>query len=553
MLGQSANRVRVLALLYAGVFFMAGFFPALLFEADRTLLFSKFTLWGPGTIAITVALLVAAVMRSSRVPLPVAMYIALAFEVASCYGIATAEFLDPAAIDVNVRWLGLSWVAPWTLLFTVVVPTRPWRAVTTALLSVSSVPVTIGTMMAVGFTSFNPDPLQFFFWLVFPYLLVVVMAYVGARVVYALGTEVSRARELGSYRLVDRLGQGGMGEVWSAKHSMLARPAAIKLIRPSLIAGGVSAVSDEMQRRFEREAQVIARLRSPHTVTLFDFGVAPDGAFYYVMELLEGLDAETLVRRHGPIPADRTIHVLRQMCHSLSEAESCGLVHRDIKPANIFLCRYGEEFDFVKVLDFGIAKAAHETPDAGMTLTTRSGRAGHAGFHCPRAGAGRIRYRWASRHLCHRVRGLLAVDRAAGVHGRHAHGASASPREDDADPAFGPHRAADPRRARAARDVLPGQGSGGPPAIGAGVVAPARGARGLGRLDSGPGSCLVDAARAGGAAPVVPALGVCDRTRHRRVMTRSPHTARDGRLPSGRRTSRSPSRTVPSSSTADTP
>jgi serine/threonine-protein kinase len=124
-----------------------------------------------------------------------------------------------------------------------------------------------------------------------------------------------------------------------------------------------------MRRRIEREAQVIARLRSPHTVTLFDFGVAPDGAFYYVMELLEGMDADALVRRHGPLPADRAIHVLRQMCHSLSEAESCGLVHRDIKPANIFLCRYGEEYDFVKVLDFGIAKAAHETPDAGMTLT----------------------------------------------------------------------------------------------------------------------------------------------------------------------------------------
>jgi len=369
VLRQAANRIRILALLYASVFFLAGFFPALLFEADRTLLFSKFTLWGPGTIAIAVALLVAVIMRSPRVPLPVAMHIALAFEVASCYGIAAAEFLDPTAIDANVRWFGLSWVAPWTLLFTVAVPTRPWRAVTAALASVSAVPVTIGTMIAAGFTSFHPEPMQFFFCLVFPYLLVVVMAYVGARVVYALGTEVSRARDLGSYRLVERLGQGGMGEVWRAKHSMLARPAAIKLIRPSLIDGGISKASEEMRRRFEREAQVIARLRSPHTVTLFDFGVAPDGAFYYVMELLEGMDTDALVRRYGPIPADRAIHVLRQMCHSLSEAESCGLVHRDIKPANIFMCRYGEEYDFVKVLDFGIAKAAHETPDAGMTLT----------------------------------------------------------------------------------------------------------------------------------------------------------------------------------------
>ena len=180
---------------------------------------------------------------------------------------------------------------------------------------------------------------------------------VGARVVYTLSSEVSRARELGSYRLVYRLGQGGMGEVWRAKHRLLARPAAIKLIRPSLTADGRTGVFEDARRRFEREAQAIANLRSPHTVNLFDFGVAADGAFYYVMELLDGLDAETLVRRTGPVPAERAIHLLRQVCHSLSEAESCGLVHRDIKPANIFLCRYGEDYDFVKVLDFGIVKA----------------------------------------------------------------------------------------------------------------------------------------------------------------------------------------------------
>ena len=125
-----------------------------------------------------------------------------------------------------------------------------------------------------------------------------------------------------------------------------------------------------MRRRFEREAQVIAQLRSPHTVTLFDFGVAEEGSFYYVMELLDGVDTDTLIRRFGPIPAERVVHILRQMCHSLSEAESCGLVHRDIKPANIFLCRYGEDHDFVKVLDFGIAKVAHETSSETQTAIT---------------------------------------------------------------------------------------------------------------------------------------------------------------------------------------
>ena len=138
-----------------------------------------------------------------------------------------------------------------------------------------------------------------------------------------------------------------------------------------------------MRRRFEREAQVIAQLRSPHTVTLFDFGVADEGSFYYVMELLDGVDTDTLIRRFGPIPAERVVHILRQMCHSLSEAESCGLVHRDIKPANIFLCRYGEDHDFVKVLDFGIAKVAHdEWSEAQTAMTMPNVVPRHSRVHC---------------------------------------------------------------------------------------------------------------------------------------------------------------------------
>jgi serine/threonine-protein kinase len=210
--------------------------------------------------------------------------------------------------------------------------------------------------------------LEFFFSHVFAYLLVVLMAYVGARVVYGLGAEVRRARELGSYRLVERVGQGGMGEVWRAEHRLLARPAAIKLIRPASTSSNASSTAAVM-RRFEREAQVTAQLRSPHTVNLFDFGVAEDGSFYYVMELLEGLDAEALVRRFGPVPAERVVYLLQQICHSLSEAESRGLVHRDIKPANVFLCRYGDDFDFVKVLDFGIVKSAGDAPETRAPIT----------------------------------------------------------------------------------------------------------------------------------------------------------------------------------------
>jgi serine/threonine-protein kinase len=153
-----------------------------------------------------------------------------------------------------------------------------------------------------------------------------------------------------------------MGEVWRARHRLLARPAAIKLIRPNPAAAGNPKALQDMVRRFRCEAEVIAGLRSPHTVTLFDFGVSTDGDLYYVMELLEGLDADALVRRFGPQPPDRVVRLLCQVCHSLSEAESRGVVHRDIKPANIFLCRYGEDRDFVKVLDFGLAKVLDNAP-----------------------------------------------------------------------------------------------------------------------------------------------------------------------------------------------
>ena len=389
LLGRSATRLRILALLYAFVFFMASLFPMLVVPSDRAMLARGFVHWGPSVIAIAVALLVAAVIGSARVSLPGVMKIGLAFEVAGSYGIAAAEFADVTGLDMRGRAMGLSWVAVWTVLFTVVVPARPHRALMTALASVSSVPVVVGLLIASDATAFRLDPGQFFFWLVFPYLLVVGMAYVGARVVYGLGTEVRRARELGSYHLEEKLGQGGMGEVWRARHRMLARPAAIKLIRPSLGGDTPPGASEDAVRRFEREAQVIARLRSPHTVELFDFGIATDGTFYYVMELLDGLDADMLLRRFGPVPPDRAVYLLRQVCHSLSEAESCGLVHRDIKPANIFLCRYGEDYDFVKVLDFGIVRAARDRADADQAHTRENAIHGTPAFIAPEQALGR--------------------------------------------------------------------------------------------------------------------------------------------------------------------
>ncbi len=388
LLSQSAGRLHVLALLYAFVFLMAGIAPALILPGDRARFLGSFVQWGPAVIGIVVAVLVAVVIRSPRVPVRTAMNLGLVFEVASSYAIAAAEFADPRALETHRGMLGLSWVAVWVVLFTVVVPTSPRRALVAALASVSSVAVVVGLVIASGATSFRIAPGEFFFGLVFPYLLVVGMAYVGARVVYQLGTEVKRARELGSYRLEEKLGEGGMGEVWRARHRMLARPAAIKLMRRSFAGKAPAGVSEEAARRFEREAQVIARLRSPHTVELFDFGIAADGAFYYVMELLDGLDADSLLRRFGPTPPERAIYLLRQICHSLSEAQSCGLVHRDIKPANIFLCRYGEEYDFVKVLDFGIVGAVRDPADTSPVHTQENAIHGTPAFMAPEQGMG---------------------------------------------------------------------------------------------------------------------------------------------------------------------
>ena len=359
---QAAPRLRVMALLYAAVFFLAGIFPSLVSRATRALYFGSVVQWLPGAISIPVALFVAAVVTNPRLSPRAAAAIAIVFEIVSCYGIAAAELLQPQGLDFrNATWIGLSWVAVWTLIFTIVVPASPRRSVLAALAASSSVPMMAAVSIAAYPPPMLPDSRQFFFVFVFLYLLVVVMSYVGARVLFALGNEVRKARELGSYRLLERLGQGGMGEVWRARHRLLARPAAIKLIRPLAAPQGIGS---EAAGRFEREAQAIASLRSPHTVNLFDFGIADDGTFYYVMELLEGLDAERMVNRFGPMPAARAIHVIRQVCHSLSEAESISLVHRDIKPANIFLCRYGEDYDFVKVLDFGIVKLVHEADTA---------------------------------------------------------------------------------------------------------------------------------------------------------------------------------------------
>jgi serine/threonine-protein kinase len=175
------------------------------------------------------------------------------------------------------------------------------------------------------------------------------------------------------YLLKRRIGQGGMGEVWLGEHNLLARPAAVKLIRADAVESRSPEKAAMILRRFEREAQATASLRSAHTVEVYDFGVSDDGMFYYAMEYLDGIDLSELVASHGPVPAPRVAYLLEQACQSLADAHEHGMTHRDIKPANIFACRLGTAHDFVKVLDFGLVTAGDLPEVAGATDLTLEG------------------------------------------------------------------------------------------------------------------------------------------------------------------------------------
>ena len=166
------------------------------------------------------------------------------------------------------------------------------------------------------------------------------------------GQQPNTHRTLNNYQLLDKIGEGGMGEVWKGKHDTLERPVVVKLIRED-------THEEDLEvglKRFQREAQTIAELQSPHTISLYDFGIHQENTVYYVMEMLHGVDLDELVLKFGPIPPERTIYLLSQMCLSLMEAHAFGIIHRDIKPQNIFLCKLGAQFDFIKILDFGIVK-----------------------------------------------------------------------------------------------------------------------------------------------------------------------------------------------------
>jgi eukaryotic-like serine/threonine-protein kinase len=330
------------------------------------------------TVAIGSGLAIYALTRTRRITPTFMLDLGLIFEVVGAFCIALIEASGSSArspVD-----FGPGGIALWITLFVLVVPNTLGKTALAAITSASMGPI---ALIVAAYANGQPPPQPYLFLVVaLPNLLGAAVAIILSRFVYSMGADVSKAREMGSYKLVELLGRGGMGEVWRAEHRLLARPAAIKLIQPEAL-GGIN--SNEMtlaKRRFEREAKATAMLSSPHTIHLYDFGVGEDGAFYYVMELLHGVDLQTLVDTYGPASADRVAHMLVQVCESLQEAHQNGLVHRDIKPANIYTCRYGLDYDFIKVLDFGIVKSKEDL--TGRTqLTNDGGASGTPGFMAP--------------------------------------------------------------------------------------------------------------------------------------------------------------------------
>ncbi|MCP4549336.1 MAG: serine/threonine protein kinase, partial [bacterium] len=189
-------------------------------------------------------------------------------------------------------------------------------------------------------------------------LVAAVVATYGTHIINSARREAFKAKQLGQYRLMERLGGGGMGVVYEAEHVLLKRPCAIKLIKPENEADATAIA------HFEKEVKITAKLTHWNTVEIYDYGHTDDGTFYYVMELLPGMSLEELVRDHGPLPPERVVHLMRQVCGALQEAHDVGLIHRDIKPANIFAAHRGGVHDVAKLLDFGLVKDAVDRPES---------------------------------------------------------------------------------------------------------------------------------------------------------------------------------------------
>jgi serine/threonine-protein kinase len=297
-------------------------------------------------LAVLMAGGLVALQRFNAVTSTTLLQLGIAFEIAVALAIAMVETSRP--FDASSTLLGLSAVGPLILFAGAVIPTQPAARLGIAIAAASMWPLAYW-INATRFSFVTASWRQPAIFALMNYVFAG-LAYVVARRSFTAVQNVEEPRDLGSYKLLWPIGEGGMGEVWRASHKLLARPAAIKLVK--IDAGR----QDIFALRFHREANAISSLQSPNTVYLYDFGTTEQGRLYYVMELLDGISLQTLVTTFGPQPPSRVVAILRQACRSLEEAHAKKIVHRDLKPSNVMICQVAQVFDFVKVVDFGLAK-----------------------------------------------------------------------------------------------------------------------------------------------------------------------------------------------------
>jgi serine/threonine protein kinase len=376
---QTCKRVGIVSLVFVSLWALALFMNNVVASWLGRMEFMS-ELWPfPGNLVATIGVLSSLVMTFLARRLSgksVLLDIGSGYLVLQCLLISILGQWAPVPISPRVSWVCIP-----ILFYPAIVPNTPRKTLVTSLLAASTEPLALG----ISYWRGVPVDLNAFYvlWSFLPNYICAFLVVIPVKIIHGLGQQVRRARELGSYLLEEPLGKGGMGEVFRATHQMLARPAAVKLIRSEVLGSSTPSAARVIIERFRREAEAAASLRSPHTISLYDFGVSQDGTFFLVMELLDGLDLETLVERFGPVPPERAVHLLRQVCASLGEAHSRGLVHRDIKPSNIFTCRMGLDVDFIKVLDFGLVKAMGDGDRESTLLTAPDSTTGTPAYIAP--------------------------------------------------------------------------------------------------------------------------------------------------------------------------
>jgi serine/threonine-protein kinase len=294
----------------------------------------------------------------------------------ACTTYANIPVISRLAISASgMRWFFL------IVIYGVFIP-NTWKRTAIATIFTAVLPILITFATAVDHDRIGPEVYSALSDLTILMGVAVSVAVFGSYRIQVLQQQAQEARQLGQYRLKRLLGSGGMGEVYLAEHLLLRRPCAVKIIRPEHAADAKSL------QRFEREVRAMATLTHWNTVEIFDYGHAEDGTFYYVMEYLPGENLERLVERHGPLPAARVVHFLRQIARALREAHGIGLLHRDIKPSNVLACERGGVYDVAKLLDFGLVQGSGLGKD-GDRLTVIGAIVGSPPFMSPEQASGK--------------------------------------------------------------------------------------------------------------------------------------------------------------------